>query len=160
MSFQYDAAKAKRRATICLLCTDSPAYMGQKHRVVTHILVNHVSVSRTPYFCTLCQFRCTNMDTLKQHVNFHRPHQTLKDSFSALPDKDYFLISDSPYFPQAGRDFKLLPRQRPGLGTTIDPVELSSGSSTGGVSPPTVPTCVIPERPVGRTTVYCNGLVI
>ncbi|VDI60343.1 Hypothetical predicted protein [Mytilus galloprovincialis] len=122
MSFLYDAAKAKRRATICLLYTDAPAYvyMGQKHRVVTQILVNHVSVSRTPYYCTLCLFRCTNMDTLKQHVNFHKPHQTLKDSLqAALPDKDYFLIAESPYFPQAGRDFKLLPRQRPGLGTTV-----------------------------------------
>ncbi|CAG2252308.1 unnamed protein product [Mytilus edulis] len=94
------------------------------------------------------------MDTLKQHVNFHKPHQTLKDSLSALPDKDYFLIAESPYFPQAGRDFKLLPRHRPGLGTTVDSVELSSGSSTGGVSPPTLPTCMIPDRPVGRANVY------
>ncbi|CAG2190389.1 unnamed protein product [Mytilus edulis] len=127
--------------------------MGQKHRVVTHILVNPVSVSRTPYYCTLCQFRCTNLNTLQLHLNFHKPHQTLKASLQeALPDKDYFMIAESPYFPQAGRNFRLLPRQRPGLGTTVNPVEVSSGSSTGGVWPPTLPA--IPERPVGRATVY------
>ncbi|VDI53836.1 Hypothetical predicted protein [Mytilus galloprovincialis] len=33
-------------------------------------------------------------------------------------------IVESPYFPEAGRDSRLLPRQRPGLGTTVDPVQM------------------------------------
>ncbi|VDI81405.1 Hypothetical predicted protein [Mytilus galloprovincialis] len=41
--------------------------------------------------------------------------------------------------------------KRQGLGTTVDPVKVSSGSSTGRVSPPTL--TVIPER-AARATMY------
>ncbi|CAC5420542.1 unnamed protein product [Mytilus coruscus] len=44
------------------------------------------------------------------------PHQTLKAGLQeSLPDQDYFLVSESPYCPEVGGDFRVLPRQRPGV---------------------------------------------
>ncbi|CAC5405242.1 unnamed protein product [Mytilus coruscus] len=70
-----DATRAKRRATICDTVLTS-MFMWGRNTIVTHILVYHISLARFPYYCTLCQFRCTTLNTLQHHVNFHRPHQT------------------------------------------------------------------------------------
>ncbi|CAC5379113.1 unnamed protein product [Mytilus coruscus] len=128
-----------------------------RNRVVTDILVNHILVARTPYYCIICQFRCTNLNTLQQHVNFHRPHQTLKAGLQeSLPDQDYFLVSESPYCPEVGGDFRVLPRQRPGLGTIVDPVLVFRKQHWWNIS---FNLNSIPKRPVGQATVYVPSFI-
>ncbi|VDI81678.1 Hypothetical predicted protein [Mytilus galloprovincialis] len=91
------------------------------------------------------------------HVKF-KPHQTLKDSLqAALPDKDYFLIAESPYFPQAGRDFKLLPRQRPersvGRATVYIPTFMPPAEPVQfyNYSPPSDTSSSLPQPPFDFT---------
>ena len=56
------------------LCKRCP-YQGERQRVIDHIYKLHLPLESSPYYCTLCLFRCSKMKDLKRHLKGYRLHQ-------------------------------------------------------------------------------------
>ena len=50
-------------------------YIGQKYRVIGHIMKTHLTLTDVPYYCSLCLFRYQQWNDLIKHVRHFRPHQ-------------------------------------------------------------------------------------
>ena len=46
----------------------------EKGRMEAHIYREHIPFARAPFRCTLCQFRCKDRQTLKDHTINYKPH--------------------------------------------------------------------------------------
>ncbi|KAH3884520.1 hypothetical protein DPMN_008502 [Dreissena polymorpha] len=46
----------------------------RKHRAIAHVLKHHVQLDRVPFYCTLCNFRCTATVDLLHHVKQYKRH--------------------------------------------------------------------------------------
>jgi hypothetical protein len=55
----------------CMRCEggDMNQYVGQKYRVIGHILKTHLTLTDVPYYCSLCLFRCQEWNDLIKHVH-------------------------------------------------------------------------------------------
>jgi hypothetical protein len=60
------------RAYQCLRCT---GVVGEKGRIVAHYYKHHVSLDKVPYYCNLCNFRCTQQRDLERHVRYYPDHR-------------------------------------------------------------------------------------
>ncbi|XP_052767942.1 protein NYNRIN-like [Mya arenaria] len=46
----------------------------RKNRMAAHILKDHIPLHQVPYHCLLCQFRCQDSSTLRDHVSRYSRH--------------------------------------------------------------------------------------
>lgn len=60
----------KARAYRCSQCTQ----VNVKHRMEAHYYKHHVSLVRSPFYCSLCLFRCSTQKQLDDHVEKYKPH--------------------------------------------------------------------------------------
>jgi hypothetical protein len=94
--------KNVRRAWKCLRCPEDSAYIGQKFRVETHILKEHLTPEfDSPFSCLLCKFACLKYKELERYINHYSPHQILrrepiKEGLYTF-DSDYFITNPSPF---------------------------------------------------------------
>ena len=47
---------------------------GEKKRVKEHIYKVHIPLCQSPFYCTLCLFRCEKEVDIKKHVKNYKPH--------------------------------------------------------------------------------------
>jgi hypothetical protein len=84
-----------RRAWKCMRCPEDSAFIGQRFRVETHILREHLTPEfDSPFSCLLCKFACLKYKELERHINHYQPHQILRRE--AI--KEGLYTSDSAYF--------------------------------------------------------------
>ena len=76
-------------------CPEDSAFIGQRFRVETHILREHLTPEfDSPFSCLLCKFACLKYKELERHINHYQPHQILRRE--AI--KEGLYTSDSAYF--------------------------------------------------------------
>ncbi|KAK3579259.1 hypothetical protein CHS0354_033336 [Potamilus streckersoni] len=64
------------RAYQCLRCRGfGKEVVGEKGRIVAHFYKHHVSLDKVPYYCNLCNFRCTQQRDLERHVRHYPDHK-------------------------------------------------------------------------------------
>ena len=61
-------------------------YIGQKYRVIGHIMKTHLTLTDVPYYCSRCLFRCQQWNDLIKHVRHFRPHQIQRGRVIASGD--------------------------------------------------------------------------
>ena len=91
-----------RRAWKCMRCPEDSAYIGQKFRVETHILKEHLTPEfDSPFSCLLCKFACLKYKELERHINHYQPHQILRREAIKeglyTSDSAYFITNPSPF---------------------------------------------------------------
>ncbi|KAH3783939.1 hypothetical protein DPMN_161889 [Dreissena polymorpha] len=59
-----------RKLYKCRFCPKA----DRKHRAIAHALKHHVQLDRVPFYCTLCNFRCTATVDLLHHVKQYKRH--------------------------------------------------------------------------------------
>ncbi|KAH3806547.1 hypothetical protein DPMN_134870 [Dreissena polymorpha] len=61
-----DARRAKRRQFTCLHCVRTGTIcVTEKYRMAVHIYKHNVTLDQSPFYCTLCMFRCTTKEALQ-----------------------------------------------------------------------------------------------
>lgn len=87
------------RAYKCLHCRGANPCIGEKKRIESHIYKNHISLEKSPFYCKLCMFRCTEQEDLERHVLTFKAH---RDRAANQPDdfdeEENLLKSDDPYY--------------------------------------------------------------
>ena len=61
------------RCNHCLSDEDKTVIL-EKGRMEAHVYREHVPFATVPYRCTLCQFRCRDSQTLRDHTKNYKPH--------------------------------------------------------------------------------------
>ncbi|XP_060566670.1 uncharacterized protein LOC132725552 [Ruditapes philippinarum] len=70
-----DKGVKKGRLYSCIHCEKAgKSYREARYRVVGHILKHHLSLDQTPFYCSLCMFRCLTADALQKHVTGYKRH--------------------------------------------------------------------------------------
>ena len=70
----------------------------RKSRMEAHIMKVHVPMDQVPYYCALCSFRCTERQTLLDHLRSYRPHrQAEAKAEKPINYTDILRRSDNPY---------------------------------------------------------------
>ena len=83
-------------------CPEDSAFIGQKFRVETHILREHLTHEfDSPFSCLLCKFACLKYKELERHINHYQPHQILRREAIKeglyTSDSAYFITNPSPF---------------------------------------------------------------
>ena len=88
------------RASHCNTCLVDEGKMVilEKVRMEAHIYKKHVAPSRVPFRCTLCQFRCTDKETLHYHVKHYAPHAKATKGTECGIREDCLKESACPYY--------------------------------------------------------------
>jgi uncharacterized protein (DUF2235 family) len=137
----------------CMRCEgeDMNQYVGQKYRVIGHILKTHLTLTDVPYYYSLCLFRCQEWNDLIKHVRHFRPHQIQRGQVIVrgrwTGEEAYRKINKPPVQLMEGTDFGKLPREevlnrqvqkQKACIPTFGPVPLVEGTHT--LIPPVEPT--------------------
>ena len=97
MEAQAEKKNKRGRAYICGSCE----YINERKRVVNHVYREHIAFHQAPYFCTLCQFRCTTRRELNNHLVGYKAHlkamREVVKAGSIRPESDYLIESSAPY---------------------------------------------------------------
>ncbi|MES9881064.1 MAG: hypothetical protein ABW185_09305 [Sedimenticola sp.] len=92
----------------CLHCTSLKPYEGEKRRVVSHIYKDHVPLTRAPFYCKICLFRCLDEESLIRHVTVYPLHTQKQKELLARgyngSDETALLRATHPYLVHEGRD--------------------------------------------------------
>ena len=95
-AFQADSGDRmtkKGKLYSCLHCEKSgKSYREARYRVVGHILKHHRSLDQTPYYCSLCMFRCTTSDALRKHVTGYKRHELMAQG--DVSDSSRYLVEN------------------------------------------------------------------
>ena len=62
-----------------------------------HILKNHVSRDRVPYYCRLCTFKCFTIYQLDHHVTHYSRHMAAAKQISITNHHEWMVASTVPY---------------------------------------------------------------
>ena len=81
-------ARKKGRAYLCLRCLHraNKEYIDVKYRMEAHIIRDHLRRDEVPFYCSLCQFRCTKEEELREHVVRYRRHRMVAVTSQVDPD--------------------------------------------------------------------------
>ncbi|KAL4233717.1 hypothetical protein ACF0H5_008397 [Mactra antiquata] len=80
----------------CLHCERAgKSYREARYRVMGHVLKHHLSLDETPFYCSLCMFKCTTMETLKSHVTSYCRHQLMAGSGRAVDQQKCLIHNPS-----------------------------------------------------------------
>ena len=93
-----ERAKKRGRAYMCLMCE---TLTGEKRiselgPMEDHILKNHVSRDRVPFFCRLCTFKCQTRYQMEHHVRVYPRHKVAADQMGVTRDKEHEWMVESP----------------------------------------------------------------
>ena len=70
-----------------------------KEWIESHIYEKHISLEKSPFYCKLCMFRCTEQEDLERHARTFKAH---RDRAANQPDdfdeEENLLKSDDPYY--------------------------------------------------------------
>ena len=93
-----ERAKRRGRAYMCLMCE---TLTGEKRiselgPMEDHILKNHVSRDRVPFFCRLCTFKCQTRYQLEHHVKVYPRHKAAADQMGVTKDREQEWMVESP----------------------------------------------------------------
>ena len=93
-----ERAKKRGRAYMCLMCE---TLTGEKRiselgPMEDHILKNHVSRDRVPFFCRLCTFKCQTRYQMEHHVKVYPRHKVAADQMGVTRDKEHEWMVESP----------------------------------------------------------------
>jgi hypothetical protein len=95
---QNKSKMVRGTATQCM--TAKCGSIMEASRLRAHIYKNHVPLTDTPFYCTLCTFRAENKVALDRHVGGYPLHRTMMNQLrlkgEALPDKAYLKTSATP----------------------------------------------------------------
>ncbi|XP_052792410.1 uncharacterized protein LOC128226528 [Mya arenaria] len=64
----------------------------RKGRVAAHILKEHIPLHQVPFHCLLCQFRCLDSNTLRDHVSQYSRHVSQEKNMRKPIDYAQFLV--------------------------------------------------------------------
>ena len=83
---------------MCLMCE---TLTGEKRiselgPMEDHILKNHVSRDRVPFFCRLCTFKCQTRYQMEHHVKVYPRHKVAADQMGVTRDKEHEWMVESP----------------------------------------------------------------
>ena len=100
----------------CMRCEgeDRNQYVGQKYRVICHIMKTHLTLIDVPYYCNICLFRCQQWNDLIKHVGHFRPHQIQRGQVitsGRWRGETYRKINKPPIQLMKGTDFGKLSRE-------------------------------------------------
>ena len=93
-----ERAKKRGRAYMCLM---SETLTGEKRiselgPMEDHILKNHVSQDRVPFFCRLCTFKCQTRYQMEHHVKVYPRHKVAADQMGVTRDHEHEWMVESP----------------------------------------------------------------
>ena len=93
-----ERAKKRGRAFMCLMCE---TLTGEKRiselgPMEDHILKNHVSRDRVPFFCRLCTFKCQTIYQMEHHVKVYPRHKVAADQMGVTRDHEHEWMVESP----------------------------------------------------------------
>ena len=93
-----ERAKKQGRAYMCLI---RETLTGEKRiselgPMEDHILKNHVSRDRVPFFCRLCTFKCQTRYLMKHHVKVYPRHKVTADQMGVTRDHEHEWMVESP----------------------------------------------------------------
>ncbi|KAL3891420.1 hypothetical protein ACJMK2_003682 [Sinanodonta woodiana] len=63
------------RAYRCRKGPAEVAIVGEKSKVVSHIYKKHTALDQSPFYCSLCTFRCQYQRDLERHVRYYSAHR-------------------------------------------------------------------------------------
>ena len=108
-------SKAKRCATVCLMCTGDEPYIGQRYRVIQHIVNHHLSKMTDDLFCcNLCGYCSLTKEQMESHPTYYKPHKFLVDQA-----KSHGEDINEDFFKMSGRPIAVLPEYTLNLSQTI-----------------------------------------
>ena len=61
--------------------------LDRRQRLVGHLLKTHISFDQVPYYCNLCNFRCTAKEDLARHVTNYKRHREEVGRFGLVNHK-------------------------------------------------------------------------
>lgn len=99
-------AKHKGRAYVCTQCTEKP-FADTKGKFETHHMKFHARPTDLPFWCSLCNFRCTEDKQLTEHIFVYGPHRQEARKRKVLDSSPYLHESKQPYKIMP-TDFKVL----------------------------------------------------
>ena len=70
--------------------------LDRRQRLVGHLLKTHVSLDQVPYYCNLCNFRCTAKEDLARHVTNYKRHREEVGRFGLVNHKSVLQRSSHP----------------------------------------------------------------
>ena len=86
--------------------------MGERGKVVSHIYNTHLPLDVSPFYCTLCTFRCTKIEQLELHVTAYREHvsrvRLAEERGEETDERSYLKESTCPYEVVEGVDMERL----------------------------------------------------
>lgn len=110
------------------------SYVGERYRVVDHVMKHHMALDQTPFYCKLCMFRCTTLDQLDRHVTSYKRHVTMAAMPEYQGDASRYLVRNSNARPiKEGIDFRPLTEEEH---QQFRPTENMASTSTPSQSNP------------------------
>ena len=94
-----EKAKKRGRAYMCLICQrlTGEKRIGELGPMEDHILKNHVSRDRVPFFCRLCTFKCQTRYQMNHHVEHYSRHVTAAKKMNITNHDEWIVVSTVPY---------------------------------------------------------------
>ena len=92
--------KAKKRGrAYCLICQrlTGEKRIGELGPMEDHILKNHVSRDRVPFFCRLCTFKCQTRYQMNHHVEHYSRHVTAAKKMNITNHDEWIVVSTVSY---------------------------------------------------------------
>ena len=87
-----EMAGHRGRVYECLEC----GFREERSRLSSHVYKYHVPLSRAPFYCTLCAFRCVTNAQLRRHVVHCEPHVSRAKRFGPGASQNVLKTSDDP----------------------------------------------------------------
>ena len=103
-------AKHKGRAYVCMRCGEQP-FIDTKTRFQAHFMKHHTKADELPFFCSLCNFRCTEKKQLTDHVFSYKPHRQMAQQREVVDSSSFFRENPQPYR-LLGTDFRVLSQEQ------------------------------------------------
>ncbi|XP_041370327.1 glutactin-like [Gigantopelta aegis] len=109
MQAQVKLPPKRGRAYRCLKGDD---FVGERGKVISHIYKMHLPLDQSPYFCTLCTFRCMKLEQLATHVSAYKDHidrvRRAEESGEEVDEAIHLKESTCPYIVADGLDMERL----------------------------------------------------
>ena len=103
-------AKHKGRAYVCMRCGEQP-FIDTKTRFQAHFMKYHTKADGLPFFCSLCNFRCTERKQLTDHVFSYKPHRQMAQQREVVDSSSFDRENPQPYR-ILGTDFRVLSQEQ------------------------------------------------
>lgn len=112
----------------------------RKNRMAAHILKDHIPLHQVPYHCLLCQFRCQDSSTLRDHVSRYSRHVNQeKNMRKPINYAQYLIKAERPIHVTSHDMFQVADRLS---------IDLLRDDSDGENQPPSMwPSWMEPESP-------------